>query len=244
MPITPGSTGVPSIRWSARNGCRGVEHGLDGEPGLHAHPHDGPDHRTGAARHGLQPLGIEPAGRVELVEQDAEAIRDDDLAARPARGQLAPDDRDAGRRRQHVDAGRSIIVGIEPRDAMPMPAHAVQSMAMRARRRARRAELRGPLAEQIVGRAVVGLAAVAEAAGDRAEGDDGAERQVADGVQQVEPAVALHVEDAIELGGRLLRQEVAHLDARRVQQDVDAAVAPPISSITAATAAASVRSTA
>ena len=84
----------------------------------------------------------------------------------------------------------AIIFGIEPRDAMPMPAHAVQSMRDRARRRARRAELRGPLAEQIVGRAVVGLAAIAEAAGDRAEGDDGAERQVAGGTQQVEPAIA------------------------------------------------------
>ena len=64
----------------------------------------------------------------------------------------------------------SIIFGIEPRLAIPMPAHAVQSMAMPRDAGARGAKL-DALAQQVVGRAVVGLAAVAEAPGDRAEDD-------------------------------------------------------------------------
>ena len=61
----------------------------------------------------------------------------------------------------------AIIFGIEPRLAIPMPAHAVQSMAMpRVSGRVVR-KLDDALAQQVVGRAVVGLAAVPEAAGDR-----------------------------------------------------------------------------
>ena len=66
----------------------------------------------------------------------------------------------------------SIIFGIEPRLAIPMPDQAVQSIAMPRVTPSRRMRL-DALAEQVVGGRVVGLAAVAEAPGDRAEDDGG-----------------------------------------------------------------------
>ena len=116
----------------------------------------------------------------------------------------------------------SIIFGIEPRVAMPIPPQAVQSMASAARRRPRRAEAGRDFAEQVVGGTVVRLSRVAEAAGDGAERHRRAQRHVADGVQQVEPAVRLHVEDQVEFRRALVGQEVAALDAGGMQQHVDA----------------------
>ena len=117
----------------------------------------------------------------------------------------------------------SIILGIEPRVAMPIPPQAVQSMTMpRVCGRVVR-KLEVYLAQQIVGGAVVGLAAVAEASGDRTECHRRAQRHVADRMQQVEPAVGLHVEDQIEFALVFVRQEVAALHACGVQQHVDAA---------------------
>ena len=119
----------------------------------------------------------------------------------------------------------SIILGMEPRVAMPMPPHAVQSMTMpRVCGRVVR-KLEVYLAKQIVGGAVVGLAAVAEAAGNRAERHRRAQRHVADGVQQIEPAVRLDVEDQVELALVFVGQEVAALQSGGVQQHVDAAAA-------------------
>ena len=118
----------------------------------------------------------------------------------------------------------SITFGIEPRVAMPMPAHAVQSIAMPRAPAAPRGA-RDDLAEQVVGGAVVGLAGVAEAAGDRAERHGRAERHVAERVQQVEPAVGLDVEDEVELALLLVGQEVADLEPGGVQQHVDRAAA-------------------
>ena len=115
----------------------------------------------------------------------------------------------------------AIIFGIEPRLAIPMPAHAVQSMAIATCLRPCRAERRHALAEQVVGRAVVGLAAVAEAAGDRAEHHRRPDRHVTEGVEEVEPAVRLDVEDEIELGRRLVGQQAADLQAAGVEQHVD-----------------------
>ena len=86
-----------------------------------------PRHRTGAAG----ASGIEPARGVTLVEQDAERARDE----RPRRrGRCAV----SSRRTTGTPAAggsmsmpaASIILGIEPRLAMPMPAQAVQSSAM------------------------------------------------------------------------------------------------------------------
>ena len=51
----------------------------------------------------------------------------------------------------------SIILGMEPRVAMPIPPHAVQSMAMPRVAGRVRAEARGDLAQQVVGGAVVRL---------------------------------------------------------------------------------------
>ena len=70
------------------------------------------------------------------------------------------------------------------------------------------------------------MAHVAEAAGNRTEGDRGAQRHVADGMQQVEESIALNVEDKVELSRFLVRQRVASVQARGMQQDIDAATAP------------------
>ncbi len=133
----------------------------------------------------------------------------DDLAAGAGGGDLAPHDAATP-----ISGGSmsipaiAIIFGIEPRLAIPMPAHAVQSMAMPRVSRSGGAEARHALAQQVVGRAVVGLPTVAEAAGDRAEDDRGAESSVAQPVQQVEPPVALHAEDEVELLLRSCRRAV------------------------------------
>ena len=137
----------------------------------------------------------------------------------------------------------SIIFGIEPRVAMPISAQAVQSIAMPARRAASRA---GARCSCRAGRwpRVVGLAGVAEAPGDRAEDDGRADGGVAERVQQVEPAVGLDVEDEVELGLRLVGQEVADLEPGAVEQRRRRGRCSRTSAATAvATCAGSVRST-
>ena len=63
-------------------------------------------------------------------------------------------------------------------------------------------------------------------------------------MQQVEPAVALDVEDQVEFARVLVGQQVAALDAGGVQQDVDAPAAlADIRRSRFATASASVRLT-
>ena len=56
----------------------------------------------------------------------------------------------------------AITFGIEPRDAMPMSAHAVQSIAI-PRVLLATAQVGDRLAQEVVGGAVVGLGGVAEA---------------------------------------------------------------------------------
>ena len=140
----------------------------------------GPRPRDGAALR-----RVEPAGRVELLEQDAEPPRDHHLAARAAARELAPHDRD---RRPPAAACRS-----PPRHhlsgssrATPCRCRPTPSSRWRSRASPGRVvrSFAIALAEQVVGGAVVGLAAVAEAAGDRAEDDGGAERHVAGRVQR------------------------------------------------------------
>ena len=118
----------------------------------------------------------------------------------------------------------AIIVGIEPRLAIPMsrPRRPVDRDAARAG--AGRAETRDALAEQVVGGAVVGLARVAEATRDGAEHHRGAELGVAERVQEMEPTVGLDVEDQVVLGLRLVGQLMAHLDTRGVHEHVDVIV--------------------
>ena len=82
---------------------------------------------------------------------------------------------------------------------------------------------RRALAEQVVRGRVVRLAGVPEARRDGAERHRGAERETFGRAHQVEPAIALHVEDEIELGGLLVRERVAPLEPGGVEQHVDAA---------------------
>ena len=65
---------------------------------------------------------------------------------------------------------------------------------------------------------------VAEAARHGAEGDGGAERHITDGLHEVEPSVALHVEHEVELAGLLVGEGVAHVETGCVEQHVDPAV--------------------
>ena len=59
-----------------------------------------------ASRRCGERVGVKPAGGVPLVQQDAQALADDNFAARPAGGQFAADPRNAGFGRQHIDAGQ------------------------------------------------------------------------------------------------------------------------------------------
>ena len=114
---------------------------------------------------------------------------------------------------------------MEPRVAMPMPPHAVQSITMPrvAGRVVRKLEV--ILQSRSLAAAVVGLAGVAEAARDGTERDRCTERHVADGVQQIEEAIALDVEDQIEFLLIFIWQEVTSLNSGGMQQHIDAAAA-------------------
>ena len=164
--------------------------------------------------------GSHPACGVTLVEHRGERARDEYLAAGAVRGELATDDRHAGRRGQHLDAARLHHLGDGAATGHPDvgPGGPVQGDAARPVA----PELCDALAEQVVGGGVVGLAGVAEAARDRAEDDGVADRCVPQRPQQVQPAASLDVEDEVELGLRLVGQEVADLDSGAVHQHVDA----------------------
>ena len=187
---------------------RRVEDGLDFEPALRRHREHFSDHR--AALRDVDARGVES---VALLEQHAQRARHHDLAARP-RVQLAQQRRDALFGRQRLDAGH--LHHLRDRsarghaDARPRGPVELQALA------------RDALREQIVGRAVVGLAAVAEAAGDGAERHHPPDFDVAERVEQVEEAVRLDVEDAGELVVRLVGKEAADLEAGAVQEEVGA----------------------
>ena len=208
------------MRWSCRNGCvRGVELGAASRspPSAVIAVDCGPRHRAAAARRSSPPVGW----RSSSSTPSAPATSDLAAAARRRRAR-------GGRRATPASGGSmsmpatSIIFGIEPRLAMPIsrPGGPVDRDAADAAR-ARSREI--ALAEQVVGGRVVGLAGVAEAPGDRAEDHGRARLRVAERVQEVEPAVGLDVEDEVELGLRLVGQEVADLEPAGVDQHVDAA---------------------
>ena len=221
IPITPGSTGVPSIRWSSRNGCIGrVERGLDHDTVVHAH-RGGADHRPGRGVVAEQHRRVDAAAIVVLGGHHPEDAGDDHLAVARARRQLASDPGDAGLGRQHLHAGhlhdlRDRTAGRhadaaprrpverEPTGGGPGPTEAAHD-----------------LAEQVVRRRVVGLSLVAEPSGHRREHDRSADRQVVRGVEQVEPAVALHVEDEVVLARLLVGQVAADLQPGGVEEHVD-----------------------
>ena len=75
--------------------------------------------------------GFRPPVRIELLQQNAEALGDDALAARRSRRQFTADEGNASLGRKHVDAGQlhHFGNGAARRRAQFLP-HAVQSMAM------------------------------------------------------------------------------------------------------------------
>ena len=104
-----------------------------------------------------------------------------------------------------------------------MPPHAVQSSAMPSAPRPRRGPPAHRLAHEVVARAVVGLAGVAEAPRHRREDHHGLDVDVARGGHQVEQTVGLHAEDQVELLDRLAIERTAALQAGGVQDHVELA---------------------
>ena len=199
------------MRWSSRNGCAAGSSSV--------RTVSSPSALTAVARPVIGP----PARRRWRGRGRARRSRDAPRRARRAlrrRRPRAPRPGAVSSRRttgmpcsggsMSMPAG-SIIFGIEPRLAMPMPAHAVQSIAMpRVAAGPRRLEI--ALHSRSLAAAVVGLAGVAEAAGDRARTTTAARgRASPSALHDVEPAVGLDVEDEVELALRLVRQEVADL---------------------------------
>ena len=177
-------------------------------------------------------------------DEHTEPLPDNDLARRVDREQFAAHGRDAGLGRQHVDPSElhHLGNGATRRHAHPGPCRPVDRDA--TRRRAGTPEAGRHLAQQIVGCAVVGLTSVAETTGDGAERDRRTERHVTDRVQQVEPAVALDVEHEIELALAPCRAgSGSHQFRPRARSTSMRPCRCRISSTTAVTAAASVRST-
>ena len=105
---------------------------------------------------------------------------------------------------------------------MPISPQAVQSMAMPRVSGRQLPHAAGDLAEQIVGRAVVALAVVAEAPGHRAEGDRRADGHALGRLDQAEEAVGLDVEDQVELVRFLVGQRAVDEQSAGVEQHVDA----------------------
>ncbi len=170
MPITPGSTGVPSMR------CRPGTAWTCGSSVVSRKPRCSPVRGSrrasiaeGRVGPGRQRRRVDPAGVMRTRRPSRPAPR----RRRPRRACRRPVR--AGPRPPRFAGGSmsmpacSMIFGIEPRVAMPMPPHAVQSMARAAVSGRAAAEAAQQLAQQVVGGAVVGLSDVAEAAGHRAE---------------------------------------------------------------------------
>ena len=147
---------------------------------------------------------VESTSFVPFLQQDAEALANDDFTAGSTCGQLAADQRHARVRRQHIDSGHFHYFWdrAASRHADAAPCRPVNRDA--ARGWACGAEARDYFAEKIVAGAVVGLPGIAETSGNGTEGQGGCKWHVTDRVQQVEEAVRFHIEDQIEFGGVLL----------------------------------------
>ena len=147
---------------------------------------------------------------------DAEPAGDDDLAAGSAGGQFAAHDRD---RRPRAAACRCRPSPSSPGSsrelAMPIPPHAVQSMAMpRVAGRVVR-KLETQLAQEVVRGAVVGLSRVAEPAGDRAERHRRTERHVAERESRSNQPSPSRRRRGRTPAGSLSRKEPADLESGR-----------------------------
>ena len=150
-------------------------------------------------------------------------LGNDDLTSRTGL-ELAADDGYATLGRQHVDSRQVHHLGDgAPRGhADPPPGRPVENQTLGLRTSG--TQTRSQLAQQVVGGTVIGLTGVAKATGDGAEGHGRTQGHLADGPHQVEPAVALDVEDQIELARLLVRQHVADLQTSGMEEDVDAAM--------------------
>ena len=96
---------------------------------------------------------------------------------------------------------------IEPRMAIPMPSHAVQSMAIpRVSRRLVRNDTRSSRAGRWP--RCSGLAAIPEAPGDRAEHHRRPDRHITEGMEEVEPSVRFDVEDEMNSAATCPQQAV------------------------------------
>ena len=199
-----------------------IEVGVHGQSIRQRPPGERTEHRP---RWGGEPCaggdGVEP---VALGHEQAEIAGHDNLSALARGGDLALHDRHADLRRQHVDPCERHHLGdrAAARHSDVRPCSPVDGDTTCAGPSV--AEVGDALAQQVIGRAVVRLATVPEAAGNRAEDDSGPERRIAQPVNQVEPPVALHIENEVELSRRLGVERVADLETCSVQQDVDAGV--------------------
>ena len=124
------------------------------------------DHHRSLCTFGEQ-IGIDSPGRGELLGQDTQLTRDQHLARPSPGGQLVAHPGDTDRCRQHVDAGGLHDCGnrsagghsdVAPRGPVDGDGEGVGMLRPVGETR---------LAEQIVGSAVIGLAAIPEPSGDR-----------------------------------------------------------------------------
>jgi len=175
----------------------GIQRCFDRKAAVQAHRFDVTDHDAALFQSRAQrafAARIQTALRVELLHHNPQSLPDDDFAP-SARRQFTTHHRDAGFRRKHIDSGR-----LHNRRNRPSGRHADSTPRGPVNRdaaavRARAPEIRNAFAEQIVCRAIVRLAGIAEPAGHGTEHNGRANRLAADAREQVEPAVALHVED-------------------------------------------------
>ena len=225
MPITPGSTGVPSIRWWSRKAWRvGSSSVSTLNPSLEPST---PASLRSSGRAWASSASSRPRGRARRWRWRSSSITRAPRRPGPRRPGRPPSARGAPRhavaRRQHVDAGhlhhlRDRAAGGH---ADPGPRGPVDRDAARL---ARAAEAGDALAQQVVGGGC-------SPSGRRCRSGPAIELKTtalptstsAERAQQVEPAVGLDVEDQVELGLRLVGQEVADLQPGAVEQRVDAA---------------------
>ena len=167
-PSRPGRTGVPSMRWWSRNGCCvGSRWSSTTSPSWTL------DRRTAPTiTPSVRPSRGQTTRRVVLRGHQPELAGDDHLTGVGTAGQLAPDPGDARLRRQHLHPGHLHDLGDRATGghADAAPGGPVQGQAAGLRPGAPEAWTMR-LAEQVVGRGVVGLAVVAEPTGHRAEDD-------------------------------------------------------------------------
>ena len=170
MPMTPGSTGRAVDAVVVEEGLSGgVQRGAHHQAVVDAGADDFAEHRPSHR----QRARVDSAGVVELAGHRAQRTGDDDLAVWKCRWSAHAGSRPRPPRAGSISTpAAAMIFGIDPRVAMPMPPHAVQSIASaRVSGRVRR-KLLSELAQQVVGGAVVGLPDVAEPPGHRAERHD------------------------------------------------------------------------